>query len=167
MALPTPSADVTITLAVAPKKQVWAASVHYPATKSTTRCCGTLETGANAHSGLATALVAIMPSNKKLGRNMAVDATIRIVTQDAQFGHACDLLAAGLKVTGLRSSRQLYHPLIKSLKRFKITTGVVAEGNTHVQSLKNWAVNSLTPVVENKISLRVFTPKRVQESISV
>ena len=170
MALTQPDADVTITLAVALKKRVWANKIHFRATKLTTRYAGKLETGANAHTGLVISLVAVIKrsmSNRQLGRNKAAGATIKIVTSDQQFAHACDLLASGLKVTGLRCSKQFYQPLARALKRFKIRIEVVSERGTAVESLRDWAVNALTPEIEDHVSMRVFTPKRVVESQSV
>ena len=161
-------ADVTITLAVALKKRTWAVSVHFPG-KSTTRAAGVLQTGWTAHSGLAVAMIAAMKSvSKDSLKKIKVDGipVIRVVTEDAAFATAINQFSAGLKVTGLRSARSLFHPLKKSLNRGRIVTEVLLGADNRILSIRNWGVNVLTPERENGVSLRVFTPLRVKESIS-
>ncbi len=172
MAIVTPKekqdADVVITIATAPRKQVWASRIHYFGNGSTVRNAGVLPSSSNAHSGLAIALVSAMKSvsQVRLGKTKLSDARIRIVTEDPTIGRAIPALAAGESFTGLRCSRSLLLPLKRALSRGRITSEVT-QGNTTVESLKGWAVNSLTPEIQERVSLRVFTPQRVAESQSV
>lgn len=153
----TQNADVVITLAVAPKKQVWSCSVRYPG-KSTSRNCGTLQTGLTAHSGLAIGLIVAMRTV-----NLS-QSKVRVVVGDPAFARACELLAAGQRVTGLRSARSLFFPLKKALARGRIEIRAVPGADNQILSIRNWGVNSLTPLKEDHVSLRIFTPQRITES---
>jgi hypothetical protein len=153
----TQSEDVTVTLAVALKQKVWSSSVRYPG-KSTARNCGILQTGLTAHSGLAIALIVAMKTVN------APQIKVLIVTQDAAFAGACELLTTGKRVTGLRSARSLFLPLKKALARGRIEMQVVTGADNRILSIRNWGVNSLTPVKQDSVSLRIFTPQRITES---
>ncbi len=164
MALNPSDADVTITLAVALKKQVWSFSVHHPG-KSTVRAAGVLATGATAHSGLAIALIAAMKTVTPKKENGP--AVIRIITEDTAFGAAINNLSAGIKVKGLRAAHSLFYPLKKSLNRYKIVTEVLLAADNRILSIRNWGKNAFRPEIEGRVSLKVFTPRRVQESVLV
>jgi hypothetical protein len=162
-------ADVTITLAVAPHQNVWANRTYYAASGSSLRNAGALHTGFNAHSGLAISLTAAMRSisQARLGRTRLTDATICIETVDRLFAHAIDQIVTHERVTTLRSAKSLFVPLVRSLAFGKIVTREIAFGDNHIQSLKGWSFNSLTPKIEERVSLRVFTPQHIAESRKV
>lgn len=160
------NADVMITLAVAVAKKVWANRIHYYRNGATVRNCGTLPTGFNAHSGLAISLTAAMRSisQARIGETKLTDATICIETVDRLFAHAIDQIVTHQRVTTLKSARSLFVPLVRSLAFGKITTREIAFADNHIQSLKGWAIHSLTPKIEHRVSMRVFTPHHISES---
>jgi hypothetical protein len=168
-ASPPQVADVVITLAVAPHRNVWAGRTHYAVSGSTMRNAGVLPIGFNAHSGLSISLTAAMRSisQARLGKTKLTNATICIETLDRLFAHAIDQIVTHQRVTTLKSARSLFVPLVRSLAFGKIVTREIAFGDKHLQSLKGWSVASLTPKIENRVSLRVFTPKHIEETRKV
>lgn len=163
------SEDVIITIAVAPAKKVWANRIHYSRNGATARNAGVLPASSTAHTGLAIAATHALKSvsQTRLGKTKLSDATVRVVTEDRLFAHAIDQLAAHQRVTTLKSARSLFMPLARAINRSKIVTQVLPSGDNEIQTVKGWGINMLTPEIEDRVSLRVFTPKHVTESRSV
>jgi hypothetical protein len=151
-------ADITVTIAVAPQRKVWANSTRF-ASGDVTKNGGCIDTHFSVHSALAISLTSALGflSHRKWKQ---FDGTILITSEDRLFLQGIDALVSGHDVKTLRAARALWSPLRKSLNRGRIVTRVVPVTDGAVLSLKGWAVNRLVPRLSRP---RVFTPSLATE----
>lgn len=164
--------DATVLIAADRRKSLWASQVIIERGPST-RASGQAPRGASTHSLLAIALTSALGSigGKRLSRiksrNGNQKATILVLTDDGDFAAGIRQFIAGDKIEErFRAGRNLWHELLKKLRRHKITVDVVDPGaDPRIGILLSWGKSAVIAPRESGFVPKVFLADAVSRTI--